>query len=51
MALEQKLKMERKNMFDGQKLQKKKVLCWKKISVARHKQMKKLEAAQLGKAS
>ena len=24
-------------------------LCWKKISVARHKQMKKLEAAQLGK--
>ena len=42
--------MERKNMFDGQNY-KKKVLCWKKISVARHKQMKKLEAAQLGKSA
>ena len=36
-------------MFDGQNY--KKVLCWKKISVARHKQMKKLEAAQLGKSA
>lgn len=30
MALEQKLKMERKNMFDGQKLQKKKSFMLKK---------------------
>lgn len=43
MALEQ-AKNGKKNMFDGQNY-KKKVLCWKKISVARHKQMKKLKAA------
>lgn len=30
MALEQKLKMERKNMFDGQKLQKKRSFMLKK---------------------
>ena len=36
-------------MFDGQNYKKEVLLCWKKISVARHKQMKKLEAAQLGK--
>ena len=49
MALEQ-AKNGKKKYVRWPKLQKK-VLCWKKISVARHKQMKKLEAAQLGKSA